>query len=77
MFKKIISSILILTTFSYASFEKIRIGKIDDHYKDKINKQEIRNILNEIEYLFESQLDMNIFDYSSDGKRYKRLCRSL
>lgn len=68
MFKKIIFPILILSTFSYASFEKIKIGKIDNYYKDKINQQEIRNILNEIEYTFESQLDMNIFDYADDGK---------
>lgn len=68
MFIKIILLILSFTAFAYASFEKIKIGKIDDYYKDKINKQEFRNILNEIEYIFESQLDMNIFDYSNDGK---------
>ncbi len=68
MLKKIIFPILIFSTLANASFEKIKIGKIDNYYKDKINHQEIRNILNEIEYTFESQLDMNIFDYSQDGK---------
>ena len=68
MFKKIVFPILILSTLTHASFEKIKIGKIDNYYKDKINQQEIRNILNEIEYTFESQLDMNIFDYADDGK---------
>ena len=68
MFIKIIFLILSFTTFSYASFEKIRIGKIDNHYKNKINEQEFRNILNEIEYIFESELNMNVFDYSEEGK---------
>jgi len=68
MFKRIIFPILILTTLSHASFEKIKIGKIDNYYKNKISYQEVRNILDEIEYIFESQLDMNIFDYSNDGK---------
>jgi DNA repair exonuclease SbcCD ATPase subunit len=68
MFKKIIFPILILSTFSYASFEKIKIGKIDSYYKDKINYQEIRNILDQIEHTFESELNMNVFDYSKDGK---------
>ena len=68
MFKKIIFSILILSSLIHASFAKIKIGKIDNFYKNKINHQEVRNILDEIEHTFESQLDMNIFDYSKDGK---------
>ena len=68
MFKRIIFPILILTTLSHASFEKIKIGKIDNYYKNKISYQEVRNLLDEIEYIFESQLNMNIFDYSNDGK---------
>ena len=68
MFKKIIFPILILSSLTHASFEKIKIGKIDNFYKNKINHQEVRNILDEIEHTFESQLDMNIFDYSKDGK---------
>ena len=68
MMKKTILLILIFISFSFASYEKIKIGKIDNYYQNKINKQEIRNMLNEIEYLFESNLDMNIFDYSQDGK---------
>ncbi|MAC84279.1 MAG: hypothetical protein CL624_09105 [Arcobacter sp.] len=68
MFTKIILPILLLSTFCNASFEKIKIGKIDNYYKDKINYQEVRNILDEIEHTFESQLNMNIFDYSNDGK---------
>jgi len=68
MFIKIILIILSLNTLTYASFEKIKIGKIDNYYKNKINEQEIRNILNEIEYIFESQLNINVFDYSEEGK---------
>lgn len=68
MFTKIIFPTLILSSLCYASFEKIKIGKIDNYYKDKINYQEIRNILDEIEHTFESELNMNVFDYSKDGK---------
>jgi len=68
MLLKILFSNLLLLTFSYASFQEVRIGNIDAHYKNKINKQELRNILNEIEHVFESELSMNIFDYSQDGK---------
>ena len=68
MMKKIIPLLLIFFSFTFASYEKIKIGKIDNYYQNKINEQEIRNMLNEIEYLFESKLDMNIFDYSQNGK---------
>ena len=68
MLKKIILLGLISFSFSFASFQEVRIGKIDSYYINKINEQELRNILDEIEYLFESELDMNIFDYSQNGK---------
>ena len=68
MMKKTILLTFIFISSSFASYEKIKIGKIDNYYQNKINKQEIRNMLNEIEYLFESNLDMNIFDYSQNGK---------
>ncbi len=57
-----------LFNFSYASFQEVRIGKIDAYYEDKITKDELRDILDEIEETLESQLDMDIFDYSNSGK---------
>lgn len=58
----------ILISFCYASYEKVAIGKIDDYYKDKITKKELEQIIKEIEYIFESTLKKNIFDYTADGK---------
>jgi len=57
-----------LFNFSYASFQEVRIGKIDAYYKDKITKDELREILDEIEKTLEIQLDMDIFEYSNSGK---------
>lgn len=68
MIYKTIFSLLTLITFSFASFQEVRIGKIHDYYKDKISEQQLRAIIDEIEHTFESQLNMNIFDYSLNGK---------
>jgi predicted nucleic acid-binding Zn-ribbon protein len=57
-----------LFNISFASYQEVRIGMIDDYYKDKISKEQLRTIINEIEYTFESQLNMNIFDYLPNGK---------
>lgn len=65
--KKLLLS-FIFVSFSCASYEKVAIGKIDDYYKDKITKKELEQIIKEIEYIFESTLKKNIFDYSIDGK---------
>ena len=65
--KKLLLSFLFVS-FSCASYEKVTIGKIDDYYKDKITKKELEQIIKEIEYIFESTLKKNIFDYSVDGK---------
>jgi CHASE3 domain sensor protein len=68
MIYKTIFSLLTLITFPFASFQEVRIGKIHDYYKDKISEQQLRTIIDEIEHTFESQLNMNIFDYSLNGK---------
>ena len=65
--KKLLLSFFFVS-FSCASYEKVAIGKIDDYYKDKITKKELEQIIKEIEYIFESTLKKNIFDYSIDGK---------
>ena len=58
----------IFVSFTYASYEKVSIGKIDNYYKDKITYKQLEQIIKEIEYTFESTLKQNIFDYSNDGK---------
>lgn len=60
--------LILLFNISFASYQEVRIGKIDDYYKDKISQQQLKNILDEIEETLETQLNMNIFDYSSNGK---------
>jgi len=65
---KILFTFLLLFNFSYASFQELKIGEIDRYYKDQITHEELRDIIDEIEELFESQLQMNIFDYSNTGK---------
>lgn len=57
-----------LYTFSFASFEEVKIGKIDEFYKDKITQDELIFMIKEIETLFETKLQTNIFDYSTNGK---------
>jgi len=60
--------ILFLFNFSNASFQEIRIGKIDAYYQDKISEGELRRIIDEIEETLEIQLGVNVFDYSQSGK---------
>ena len=60
--------IFVFTTIVNAEFQKIRIGKIDERYADKITKEELRVIIDEIELFFETQLSFNVFDYAEDGK---------
>ena len=68
MFLKILFLSFFLMSYTHASFQKIRIGKIDSHYKNKITENELFNIINEIEYFLESNLNTNIFDYDEMGK---------
>jgi hypothetical protein len=68
MIYKTIFLISLLFNISFASYEELRIGKIDDYYKDKISEQQLKTIIDEIEQTLETQLNMNIFDYSSNGK---------
>ena len=60
--------LLLLSTFSYATYQQVYIGAIDKHYSDKISKEQLRLILSDIEKQFESQLGYNVFDYSMGGK---------
>lgn len=69
MIFRFIILIVFLFTFSSASFQKISIGQIDTYYQNRITAYELRNILDEIEYQLESKLNINIFDYSSNGKK--------
>ncbi len=65
---KLLYLFIIFSFNCFASYEQIRIGKIDDYYKEKISQQQLRAILDEIEQTLETQLNVNIFDYSSNGK---------
>jgi len=67
-FNLLITVLILLFNFSYASFQEVRIGKIDAYYEDKITQEELREIIDEIEETLETQLDMDIFDYSQSGK---------
>ncbi len=60
--------LVILFDFSFAKYEKVKIGKIDDYYKNKVSYVQLENIIKDIEKNFETTLKMNIFDYSKDGK---------
>lgn len=68
MIYKITFPLLTFFTISFASFQEVKIGKIDDFYKDKLTEQQLRTIIDEIKYTFESELNMRIFDYSQNGK---------
>jgi hypothetical protein len=59
---------LFIFNFSFASPQKITIGKIDTFYNNKITKEQLISIINEIENNFEKSLNKNIFDYSFGGK---------
>lgn len=65
---KIIFSILLFFTYSSASYQQVRIGTIDAFYKNKINKIELKKIILDIESTIEKQLNINLFDYSKNGK---------
>ena len=60
--------LILLFNISFASYQEVRIGKIDDYYKDKLSEQQLKTIIDEIENTLETQLNINIFDYSSNGK---------
>lgn len=68
MIYKITLPLLTFFTLSFASFQEVKIGKIDDYYKDKLTEQQLKSIIDEIKHTFESELNMNIFDYSQNGK---------
>ena len=68
MIYKTIFLISLLFNISFASYQEVRIGKIDDYYKDKLSEQQLKTIIDEIENTLETQLNINIFDYSSSGK---------
>jgi len=68
MIKKIIYAIFLLFSTLHAQIEDIRIGTIDKYYSSQITKMELKEILSEIENIFESQLGFDVFNYSIAGK---------
>lgn len=65
---KIFFLLLLSLNSLFAAYEQVRIGKIDRYYINSLSKEQLRTIIDEIEQTFESQLNMNVFDYSSKGK---------
>jgi predicted Zn-dependent protease len=59
---------LLLCTFVEAKYQKVKIGYIDSHFKHKINPQQLKNIIEEIKYQFDTQLGYSVFEYSDNGK---------
>lgn len=64
---KSIFLLLFLVSLAYSQLQTVRIGEIDKHYAAFLSKEELRTLVDEIEYQFESQLGFNVFDYAKDG----------
>ena len=54
--------------FSFASYENIKVGKIDSYYKKNLNENILRNIIKEVEADLEKQFGKDLFNYSTLGK---------
>lgn len=68
MIAKVLLVFLLCLNLSFASFEKVRIGKIDPYYEDKINKEQLLEIILNIKNTFDSQLGFPTFEYTALGK---------
>lgn len=68
MKNKFLYLLIIFFTNCFASYEQIKIGKIDNYYYDKLSIQQLKTIIDEIEHTLETQVNTNIFDYSPNGK---------
>ena len=69
MINKIMFLTFLLFSFSYGELQEVRIGEIDKIYTKQINKAQLRKILNEIEFLFVTELGFDVFNYSNTGKQ--------
>jgi DNA repair exonuclease SbcCD ATPase subunit len=58
---------LLCYTLAFGEFQKVSIGNIDAHYKNRLSKNELYKIIKEIEQSLESQLGMDIFEYKEYG----------
>lgn len=65
---KTIITIIFLSTSLFSAYEKVSIGSIDSYYENKISRYELKQMIEDIEYVFESSTGVNAFDYSSSGK---------
>ena len=52
----------------FATYENIKVGKIDSYYKNYLNETILRNIIKEVEIDLEKQLRRDLFNYSNFGK---------
>ena len=67
-FFKVLFFVLLLSTYSSAKYQKIKVGFIDKHYENILTKRKLISILKEIENKLEYQVGKNIFDYHHNGK---------
>lgn len=66
---KILFLLLLFVNISFASYEKVRIGKIDPFYENRITKEQLLEIVLDIKNRFDSQLGFSVFEYHADGKK--------
>ena len=66
---KILFLVVLLFSISYADYQKVSIGRIDSYYSDLLSEEQLLEIIKDIEYVFEQQLNINIFDYDNNGKQ--------
>lgn len=68
MYIKFLLVCLFLTNMLNAQYQKVKIGYIDSEYKERLTKDQLYNIIKEIENNFESTIGVNVFDYHKSGK---------
>lgn len=67
MIKNVLILIILLTNYLLCSSLEIKVGKIDNFYKDKIDKNSLENIILEVEQYLENQLGYDLFNLSNNG----------
>ncbi|MEA3315982.1 MAG: matrixin family metalloprotease [Campylobacterota bacterium] len=75
-FFKLLVFILILSNHSNAKYQKVKVGFIDEHYKNILTKEILIDILKDIENRLEYQVNRNIFDIHHTGKPIDILYRT-
>lgn len=64
--KNIFGFLLIFSSYLFAGYEKVQVGFIDQRFD--IQNYQVEELVKQIEQELESQVGINLFDYTSDGK---------